>query len=392
MSGQNEELSLPSLFHRALTTAAQAVDLPTIQDETQSLIRSAINDLGQCRSRISALSLFSPNEHLSDIPTRDLVYILVPYALSEVLSRVKATGREERLEIANNVKRCLESFVNYLESYEVISEEDKTLYGASAASLIDPAKRRELKIKQFKREKDIKARIETVRRRTNQNVVETSSNLELIASMLPAPSDVSESEDLDSDTEDAMREGLILLLRYLFAESRTQLESTIQEMELLRHAPPEPSQRSLDDPRMGSRREEDNIWRLDPPLNRGGPDGKGPLLDPQGKPLRPFMILPSNAAERARIQAQVFQADHRLPTMTIDEYLAIEQDRGNIISGGGPASEQQPTSKEQLTLDAEQDGTAFGEDKAEEKRLKDESWARYTDANPRGSGNTMNRG
>ena len=47
------------------------------------------------------------------------------------------------------------------------------------------------------------------------------------------------------------------------------------------------------------------------------------------------MILPSNAAERARLQAQVFQAGHRLPTMSIDEYLQIEQERGNIITGGG---------------------------------------------------------
>lgn len=62
----------------------------------------------------------------------------------------------------------------------------------------------------------------------------------------------------------------------------------------------------------------------------------------------------------------------------------------NIFSS--PASENQPTSKEQLAIDAEQDGTAFGEEKAEEKRLKDESWAQFTDSNPRGAGNTMNRG
>ena len=121
------------------------------------------------------------------------------------------------------------------------------------------------------------------------------------------------------------------------------------------------------------------------------------------------MILPSNAAERARLQAQVFQPDHRLPTMTIDEYLEIEQQRGNIISGGGyvyprnvlafcssilhrPQSESKLTSKEQLALDAEQDGTAFGEEKAEEKRQRDEAWAQYTDTHPKGAGNTMNRG
>jgi len=78
--------------------------------------------------------------------------------------------------------------------------------------------------------------------------------------------------------------------------------------------------------------------------------------------------------------------------MTIDEYLEIERQRGNILTGGGPQSAANPTSSEQLTMDAEQDGTAFGDAKSEEKREKDEEWAIFTDANPRGAGNTMNRG
>lgn len=43
-------------------------------------------------------------------------------------------------------------------------------------------------------------------------------------------------------------------------------------------------------------------------------------------------------------------------------------------------------------MDSEQDGTRFGEEKEEEKRKKDEEWAQFTDANPKGWGNTMNRG
>jgi len=38
------------------------------------------------------------------------------------------------------------------------------------------------------------------------------------------------------------------------------------------------------------------------------------------------------------------------------------------------------------------DGTLFAEGREEEKRQKDESWARYTDSHPKGAGNTMNRG
>ncbi|TBU35609.1 serine/threonine protein phosphatase PP2A-associated protein [Dichomitus squalens] len=390
-----EDVPLPSLFHRALTTASRALNLPTIEDETQELIQSALDDLRQCSSRVAKLSLFSANEHLTDIPTRDLVYILVPYALSEVLSRVRTTDRDERLDLVSNVKRYLESFVRYLELYEIITEEDKALYGRAASSVSDPAKRRELKIKQYKREKDIRTRIEALRKRKNPNATDANTNLELIASVLPDPSQNSDeaSTEPDADTEDILREAVIFLLRFSYAEAQAQLESTNQELELLRNAPPTPPQRQpSDDPRLAKKREEDSMWKLDAPVNRGGPDGKGPLLDPQGKPLRPFMILPSNADERARFQAQVFQADHRLPTMTIDEYLEVERQRGNIISGGGPASEAKPTSKEQLAIDAEQDGTVFGEEKAEEKRQKDESWAQYTDTHPRGAGNTMNRG
>ncbi|KAI0362517.1 serine/threonine protein phosphatase PP2A-associated protein [Trametes cingulata] len=390
-----EEIPLSSLFRRALTTASKAFNLPTIEDETQELVRSALSDLQQCSTRIAKLSLFSPNEQLADIPTRDLVYLLVPYVLSEVQSRVRATEREDRIDLVKEVKRHLEAYIYYLEHYEIATEEDKELYGRPASSVADPTKRRELKIKQYKREKDIKARIEAVRKRTNQSATEPTSNVELIASVLPDPSHKSadSAEEHDSDTEEILREAILLLLRFIYAEAQTQLEKTNEELELLLNAPPLPPQQTpSDDPRVAKKRAEDDMWRLDAPLNKGGPDGKGPLLDPQGKPLRPFVLLGSNAADRARLQSQVFQADHRLPTMSIEEYLELEKQRGNIITGGGPASEQKLTTKEQLALDAEQDGTAFGEEKAEEKRQRDESWAQYTDTHPRGAGNTMNRG
>ena len=126
-----------------------------------------------------------------------------------------------------------------------------------------------------------------MRKRTRQNTVEPNTNLELIASVLPDHSSKSadpSTEEVDSDTEDVLRKALILLLRYIYAEAHTQLDSTNQELDLLRNAPPTPSQPApSDDPRMSKKRAEDDMWRLDAPVNRGGPDGKGPLLDPQGK-------------------------------------------------------------------------------------------------------------
>ena len=34
----------------------------------------------------------------------------------------------------------------------------------------------------------------------------------------------------------------------------------------------------------------------------------------------------------------------------------------------------------------------IGDAKAEQKRLKDENWAMFAEENPKGAGNTMNRG
>jgi len=131
------------------------------------------------------------------------------------------------------------------------------------------------------------------------------------------------------------------------------------------------------------------MWKID-----AAPElpNKGSLLDSHGKPLQPFTILPASVSDRTRMHAQVFGPGHHLPTMTIDEYLEIERQRGGILSTGGPQSEAKHTSSEQLTIDSEMDGAVLGELKTEEQRHKDEQWAQYKDAHPRGAGNTMNRG
>ncbi|ELU36390.1 sister chromatid cohesion-related protein [Rhizoctonia solani AG-1 IA] len=197
-----------------------------------------------------------------------------------------------------------------------------------------------------------------------------------------------DDDDLDMDDE-TRRELTITLLRLLYAQTQSSLQQIKEEAQILQNMPSPSSSHSQPE----TSKRNDDTWRLDT-TPRGGPDGRGPLMDSQGRPLRPFTILPSNVAERTRLQNEVFRPDHRLPSMSIDEYLAEEERRGNILRGGGhrKASEQAPTSSEQLAVDSEQDGTRFGEEKSEEKRKKDEEWAVFTDANPKGAGNTMNRG
>ncbi|KAK1236400.1 Type 2A phosphatase-associated protein 42 [Marasmius sp. AFHP31] len=396
-------IPLPQLFARSLTSVSKSLSLPNIHDETQELVQSSIQDLLSLQSRIAGLSLFSPNETLGDISTRDLIYLLVPFVLSEVQGRVKTTEREDRLESLEKSQRYLKSFLDLLENYHVIPEDEVALYQQKASSVANPASRRELKIKQYQKEKDLRARIEAVRKRRNQQKLQTEfpNDFDLIASLLPstASSQTDEQEDEeDSQTESILREATLLLIRLCFAQAHSQLQSMDQELELLRTAPPRiappprPAEDSQEARKDKQNANEQDMWKLDAPAVSGGPDGKGPLMDSAGRPLRPFTILPSGAADRARLQAQVFRPDHNLPTMSIDEYLEVERQRGKFISGGGPASEAALTTSEQLALDSEMDGTREGEEKAEAKRQKDENWAVFTDENPRGAGNTMNRG
>lgn len=117
--------------------------------------------------------------------------------------------------------------------------------------------------------------------------------------------------------------------------------------------------------------------RLDPPISQLLANGKaGPILSKDGKPLKPFTLLDS----RQRLRDGVFRPDHSLPTMTIDEYLAEERRRGGMIDGGGEQSGLQPEPDEDNL------------EKADMETIKAREWDEYIEANPKGTGNTLNRG
>jgi len=66
--------------------------------------------------------------------------------------------------------------------------------------------------------------------------------------------------------------------------------------------------------------------------------------------------------------------------MSIDQYLEEERKRGGIIEGGGEASGRQATPDED------------NYEKADAETMKAREWDEYVEANPKGSGNTLNRG
>lgn len=146
----------------------------------------------------------------------------------------------------------------------------------------------------------------------------------------------SSSTTVNAEDEPVSRPTTILLLRLLHTMALAALASNSMELEILASAPASLEEVREDDPRETGRGEEDDTWRLD--LN-GNPSRVRPkeLISGGGRVLRPFTILPStsNLSDRERLHGEVFRESWRLPSMTIDEYLAEEQRRGNIITGGG---------------------------------------------------------
>lgn len=153
----------------------------------------------------------------------------------------------------------------------------------------------------------------------------------------------------------------------------------MQELSILstiRNAP-ELAQPPSDDPRQrGSLGGLNYSDRLDPSLSQLLNGGRGgPILDKKGKPMQPFTLLD----RRSQLQQGVFRSGHNLPTMTIDEYLAEEHRQGNVLQGGEQSGVQPVIDEDDL-------------DKADEETMKARAWDEYVEANPKGAGNTLNRG
>jgi immunoglobulin-binding protein 1 len=166
-------------------------------------------------------------------------------------------------------------------------------------------------------------------------------------------------------------------LEFMVFQTFQALESMAMELHIISLAPPAPPpgvSGTAQDGRQDSRDKDGYSERLDGSM--AGLRYSGPILSSDGKPMRPFTLLDS----RQTLKKNVFRPDHSLPTMTIDEYLEEEKKRGGMIEGGGPQSAMQ----------AEPNEDDF--DAADQETMKQRSWDEYVEANPKGSGNTINRG
>ncbi|KAI9877075.1 MAG: Immunoglobulin (CD79A) binding protein 1 [Pleopsidium flavum] len=341
----------------------------------QENLRAAISTFEECRRLADEISLFSQNESLEDISSGDLQYLLISYYLAELILR---NNNSDRKPVLNQAQTFYENYLNLLDTYGVLSTSNRKLYESyldnrkafSTASTTDVAARRESKIKRFRQEKELKGKLEA-RILPYVGISDSNGRQQYLAQNPTA---------LQND-DSALRDLHIANINLCTHRTFQSLDIISQELQLLAFAPPAspPSSEALAvDKRERSWRGKDGYSeRLDAPLSQLVAGGKaGPILSKDGKPLKPFVLLD----RRQRIQEGVFKPGHSLPTMTIDEYLEEEKRRGGMIEGGGEKSGIRP--------DPDEDNI----DKADEETIKAREWDEFKETNPKGSGNTLNKG
>ncbi len=331
---------------------------PSYQED----VTFALKSYEECVQIIDKISLFSTNEGLEDISTSNLPYLLVNYRIAELLQKV-STSPQERKATLDVTREAYEKFLHLLDNYSILSVSDSKLFtryneDASSFSTIpsnDPTARRNAKIANFKTEKELKQKLAFMR--------QSPRYLE------------------DGGDEEAVRELHLANIAFCAYMTFQGLEGINREMEVLAQAPIPlmPQTTTVEEDERRRRRlieTESDSERLDAPLQQPRSRFNGPLLSREGKPLRPFTLT----SDRQELQRGVFRPGHNLPTMSIDEYLEEERRQGNIIEGGGEASMRQPEPDEDNM------------EKADEETMKARYWDEFTEDNPKGSGNTLNRG
>ncbi|KAI5804979.1 TAP42-like protein [Geopyxis carbonaria] len=349
MHDDNNNESIRSLFDAAEATKRTLESLyDSNSDQYQQSLQIAITKYQKCKDLIDQASIFSVNESLEEISTSNLRYLATDFNLGELILKTKSQNRRGVLEKSKNHYK---SFIELCDAYGLVGSTDRKAFEAAdstsmaASSLpIDPAARRNAKIAQFKREKDLKSKVESLA---------GSSNLD------------------DEDIRLFHRASLSLSIMQTIQSQ----EMIKMELGILASAPPETTQLQPEDYDARARGKDtleysERLEIVDRALKGGA------LLSKDGKPLRPFTLV----NKREQLKAGVFRSGHSLPTMSIDEYLEEERARGGIIEGGGEKSGIRPEPNED------------DYEAADKETMKAREWDEYTEQNPKGSGNTLNRG
>ncbi|EHK22164.1 uncharacterized protein TRIVIDRAFT_179542 [Trichoderma virens Gv29-8] len=351
MASSDEPQSLRAVFEAAEDKRQEVNEAPSATSPKYAEdLAAALKLYTQALDQIAALSLFSANEGVEDVATSSLPYLLVDFYLAELVQRTPHLAPKERLQVLARARASYERFLSAVDGYGLVTgsygklleryRDDEEAFVAVAG---DMAAKREGKIANFKAEKALREKLETLKRNPRY---------------------------LEHGDEELVRKVHLTSIQFAVHNTFQALDSLNRELPLLRSAPSPTAA-----PKASGNDPTDTSFRLDQPLSQLRPGTGGPLLSTKGKPLQPFTLVGS----RADLAKGVFRPGHNLPTMSIDEYLEEERRRGGIIEGGGTEPPKQEVDEDDMEA-------------VDRETYKARKWDDFTDDNRKGSGNTLNMG
>ncbi|ANB12558.1 Tap42p [Sugiyamaella lignohabitans] len=370
----DQPVSLKSQFDKAVKQQQQLESgkIPFRSDDYSKTYKETLALFNSCRKLADRLGLFSRNESAEDISTSSIRYLSIDYHLAALLARPPPDegplDPSRRLSAVKSVIQSHIAFLTQLDAYKILLKsyssklQDALQSRENDADSLpdfrllegkDAVDRRAQKIEMFKLEKSLEQKIAAFNK--------------------AHPASENDTEDSSFDDE-TYRQVQFAQLGIYALKSFTALQNLAMEVELLRTMPPPPdpstNPRPHSDDREASRSNTGYTTRLEQPVHQQ------PLLTKSGKVNRPFTIV----STRDQIAKNAFGTGQTLPTMSVEEYLEEEMKRGGIIEGGGEQSAKQE-SEDEDDMEAQ-----------DRKTLKAREWDEFTEANPKGSGNTINRG
>jgi len=157
-------------------------------------------------------NLFSINEELNDIPTRELRFSLIYYFLAETV--LKFNNRENRIYNLKTSQKFFTKFLLLMERLEIMNESDlKRLDDMKNNKPITAQEERDFKINRFKKEKEMKQKLEYLNEKKNKKLKQLGEEKFI----------QQEEDDLDGD-EEMEREIILTRLKLNIVKKKRKKE------------------------------------------------------------------------------------------------------------------------------------------------------------------------
>lgn len=315
-------------------------------DEYKKQAKDVETKLTEIKQNVQQASMFSDNEDIEELSTKQIRYLNVDYYLARFYES-NSGAPAQRQQLLKLSKNLYLQFLHNLDNYKVLTDLDSKRIAKFEKSFnptldeirpTDPVLRRDHKIANFKTEKELQNKLKII-----------------------------EELQFDNLDEEIIREVYKDQLRLHLLKSFQSIESILMELELLKNFTHNgvPKIQEIDSREAPSLKNDflytDKLETL-----------TTPLLSKTGKVLRPFTILPN----RNSVRSKVFGTGQVLPSMTVEEFLEQELENGGMVS----------KQEEEKELDEDND------DEVDLETYKQREWDEFKEANAKGSGNTINRG